>query len=101
MNVWLDDERYPKVGWYWAKTAMDAIGALSNGGVTKISLDHDLGPASAGTGYDVILWIEQEVVLDPSYIPPDIDIHTANPVAYRRMQAGVESIEKIIASREG
>ena len=35
------------------------IALLEAGNVTEISLDHDLGDDDRGTGYDVILWIEQ------------------------------------------
>jgi len=30
----------------------------------EISLDHDLGDDDSGTGYDVVLWIEEAVVVD-------------------------------------
>jgi hypothetical protein len=30
--------------------------------VQELSLDHDLGDDARGTGYDVILWIEEAVV---------------------------------------
>lgn len=33
------------------------------GGVTELSLDHDLGDGACGTGYDVIVWIEEAVAL--------------------------------------
>ncbi|WP_309295279.1 cyclic-phosphate processing receiver domain-containing protein [Aeromonas caviae] len=43
---------------------------------TEISLDHDLGDDGRGTGYDVILWIENEVMTN-YFIPPKIHIHSA------------------------
>ena len=70
MRLWLDDERDPRdpkiqSGFgaegdeIWAKTASVAINYLKQGRVEFISLDHDLGPASAGTGMDVANWIEE------------------------------------------
>lgn len=70
MRLWLDDERDPRDpkiqsdfgaegNEIWAKTASVAIDYLKQGRVEFISLDHDLGPASAGTGMDVANWIEE------------------------------------------
>jgi len=64
MKVYLDDERETPEGWvrvYWPD---EAIKLLSDGVVTEISLDHDLGDDTRGTGYDVVLWIEEAVVTD-------------------------------------
>lgn len=58
--------------------------------VEELSLDHDLG-VGAGTGYDVLLWIEQHCHLFG--YAPHITIHTANPPARKRMEAAVESIK--------
>ena len=74
MNVFLDDERPTPEGWvrvYWPD---EAITLLQTGEVTEISLDHDLGDDQRGTGYDVILWIEEAVRLR-SFIPPRIHVH--------------------------
>ncbi|WP_439037769.1 cyclic-phosphate processing receiver domain-containing protein [Agarivorans sp. QJM3NY_25] len=35
---------------------------LKTGEVTEISLDHDLGNDDHGTGYDVVLWIEEQTL---------------------------------------
>ncbi len=53
----------------------------------------DLGDDQRGTGYDVLLWLEQEVVLH-QYAVPEIIIHTANPAARQRMLASVDAIKK-------
>jgi len=93
MKVYLDDERQTPDGWervYWPE---EAIELLKSGNVTEISLDHDLGDDERGTGYDVILWIEEAVVLD-GFVPPNIKVHSANSSARAKMELGIESILK-------
>ncbi|MDE1348062.1 cyclic-phosphate processing receiver domain-containing protein [Vibrio aestuarianus] len=51
---------------YWPE---EAIALLKQGTVTEISLDHDLGDDEHGTGYDVVLWIE-EAVATRGFQPP-------------------------------
>ncbi|WP_342778955.1 cyclic-phosphate processing receiver domain-containing protein [Pleionea sediminis] len=63
-----------------------------------MSLDHDLGNDKRGTGYDVITWMER-AVMERGLIPPIIKIHSANPVARRRMEAGIRSIENRYRNR--
>ncbi|PNQ40105.1 cyclic-phosphate processing receiver domain-containing protein, partial [Ralstonia solanacearum] len=58
------------------------------------SLDHDLGDDAHGTGYDVILWIEEAVALR-GFNPPKITIHSANASAAEKMLAGVRAIERL------
>ncbi len=94
MRVFLDDERPTPPGWvrvYWPDAA---IGLLQAGGVEEISLDHDLGDDARGTGYDVILWLEEAVALR-GFVPPRITVHSANASARAKMLAGVASIERL------
>ncbi|MBW8808319.1 MAG: hypothetical protein JF591_05695 [Lysobacter sp.] len=98
MQVYLDDERATPEGWvrvYWPD---QAIALLQAGDVTRISLDHDLGDDARGTGYDVIVWIE-EAVIAHGFRPPQIAVHSANPAARLRMQAGIEAIARAWADR--
>lgn len=81
----------PPPGWQLVRWPEEAIELLKSGEVTEISLDHDLGDDTRGTGYDVILWIEKAVYLD-NFQPPIIHIHTANPAARTRMELGVQQI---------
>lgn len=93
LNVFLDDERPTHAGWvrvYWPD---EAIELLKTGQVIEISLDHDLGDDQRGTGYDVILWIEEAVRLR-SFIPPRIHVHSVNAAARIRMHAGIKAIEQ-------
>ena len=91
MKVYLDDERETPFGWqrvYWPE---EAIELLRTGEVEEISLDHDLGDDKHGTGYDVVLWIE-EAVYTAGFNAPTIKVHSANPSARRKMELGIMSI---------
>lgn len=94
MRVYLDDIRIPPSDWVWVKWPKDAIKLLKTGRVTELSLDHDLGDDNKDTGYDVLLWMEEQVATT-SFIPPKIIIHTANISARRKMEAAVKNIERI------
>jgi len=98
MKVYLDDEREAPCGWHRVYWPDEVIGLLEEGVVTHISLDHDLGDDERGTGYDVILWIEEAVVLR-HFKPPHIRIHTANPAAKIRMEAGANHIRQLATLR--
>lgn len=99
MRLFLDDERPAPEGWLKVSWPSEVIEFLKTGRVTEISLDHDLGDDSRGTGYDVILWIEEAVALK-GFVPPKINIHTSNPSARAKMLAGVRMIETLISTRK-
>jgi hypothetical protein len=91
MKVYLDDERATPDGWmrvYWPSEAIELLKSVQ---VTEISLDHDLGDDERGTGYDVVLWIEEQVVLH-GFVPPKISVHSANVSARAKMEAGIRAI---------
>ncbi|MEJ2043219.1 MAG: hypothetical protein P8X74_22070 [Reinekea sp.] len=94
MKVFLDDERVPPEGWVLVRWPSEAIELLKKHEVQEISLDHDLGNDEIGTGYDVILWLEEQVAIF-NFLPPVITIHSANTSARRKMLAGVENIYKL------
>lgn len=94
VRIYLDDERATPEGWvrvYWPD---EAIALLETGNVAEISLDHDLGDDERGTGYDVIAWIE-EAVATRGFVPPIVRVHSANPAARMRMEAGIAAIERL------
>jgi hypothetical protein len=94
MRVFLDDERNTPEGWvrvYWPD---EAIALLESGKVSEISLDHDLGDDNRGTGYDVVLWVEEAAALR-GFKPPKISVHSANSSAREKMTAGIRSIERL------
>lgn len=85
----------PPEGWqrvYWPE---EAIALLQGGQVTQISLDHDLGDDTHGTGYDVLLWIEEAVVTQ-NFKPPRMQVHSANSSARQKMQAAITQIERLV-----
>jgi len=94
VKVYLDDERTTPGGWvrvYWPD---EAIELLNQGGVAEISLDHDLGDDDRGTGYDVLLWIE-EAVATRGFSPPLMRVHSANISARLKMEQAIQSIETL------
>lgn len=98
MKVFLDDVRDAPEGWtrtYWPD---EAIALLETGEVKEISLDHDLGDDTRGTGYDVVLWIEEAVVLR-GFTPPKIFVHSANVPARARMERGILAIELALTKK--
>lgn len=96
MKLYLDDERKTPVGWVRVFWPEEAIAWLKTEMVTEISLDHDLGDDDRGTGYDVILWIENEVMTN-NFIPPQINIHSANVSARIKMELGIMAINNFLA----
>ncbi|MCG7584598.1 cyclic-phosphate processing receiver domain-containing protein [Photobacterium sp. OFAV2-7] len=97
MKVYLDDERETPEDWcrvYWPE---EAIALLEQGCVTLISLDHDLGDDEHGTGYDVVLWIEEAVAVR-GFQPPEIRVHSANSSARKKMELGIANIKRLSSS---
>lgn len=98
MRVFLDDERATPDGWvrvYWPD---EAIALLETGQVDELSLDHDLGDDERGTGYDVVLWVEEAVALR-GFLPPRMSVHSANSSARQKMQAGIDAIQALARAR--
>jgi hypothetical protein len=89
MKVWLDDVR-PKPADFdvWLTDADAAIRTLRTGGVTHISIDHDLGETGK-TGYDVAKFIE-EAAYKGLLAPLDVSVHSANPVGRRNIERAIE-----------
>ncbi|WP_165311351.1 cyclic-phosphate processing receiver domain-containing protein [Vibrio ziniensis] len=98
MKVYLDDERTTPEGWVRAYWPNEVISMLTDGKVTEISLDHDLGDDRKGTGYDVILWIEKQMVLN-NFEPPRLKVHSANISARRKMEQGIDQIYRMSKHR--
>ena len=92
MRVFLDDERTTPDGWVRAYWPSEVIALLETGKVEDLSLDHDLGDDERGTGYDVVVWIEEAVVMR-GFKPPKMAVHSANSSAREKMLAGIRSIE--------
>lgn len=91
MKVYLDDERTAPAGWVQVRWPDEAIALLAQGEVAELSLDHDLGDDVRGTGYDVLLWIEEQVAC-ADFVPPAMRVHSANPAGRARMEAAIAAI---------
>jgi hypothetical protein len=94
MKIYLDDERPTPDGWQCCRWPEEVIVLLKAGGVTHLSLDHDLGDDCHGTGYDVVLWVEEQVATT-NFQPPEIIVHAANVSARAKMEAGIRSIQAL------
>jgi hypothetical protein len=94
MRIFLDDERPTPQGWVRAFWPHEVIALLEAGGVTEVSLDHDLGDDERGTGYDVVLWIE-EAVATRGFVAPKLVVHSANSSARAKMEQGIAKIERL------
>ena len=108
MQVWLDDEFESRKdnfeGWTHCRWPADVIALLKTGEVTDLSLDHDLGEyhhshTAPRTGYDVVLWMEEEAVRNPNFQLPRVTVHSRNPVGRKKMILGLHKIEEIITKR--
>jgi hypothetical protein len=99
MKIYLDDERKTPDGWVRCYWPQEVIELLKNNEVEVVSLDHDLGNDEKGTGYDIILWIEQEVFLC-GYQPPKIVVHSANSSAKQKMENGIKTIMRQFISTQ-
>ena len=100
MRIYLDDERIAPAGWLQVRWPDEVIELLKTGNVTELSLDHDLGDDERGTGYDVLSWVEEQVICN-LFTPPVIYVHTANPAAKSRMEAAVRSIRSNFERQKG
>ena len=94
MKVFLDDERTAPAGWVQVRWPEDAIALLKTGEVEALSLDHDLGDDERGTGYTVLLWLEEQVLVHGMRPPTEIFVHSANTSARQKMEAAIAAIRK-------
>lgn len=96
VNLYLDDLRRPPRNWFIVDNVHDAIFVIKNfNTIEMISLDHDLGDdKNIGTGYDVLLYVEQAVFDGAIKNVPKILIHTANISAKEKMERAVHAIQK-------
>lgn len=91
IKIYLDDERPTPKGWVAARWPEEVIELLKGGEVEELSLDHDLGDDEHGTGYDVLLWLEEAVAMN-GFVPPLIRVHSANSSARQKMEMAITSI---------
>lgn len=94
--IFLDDMRDPPAGATLCRGAAEAICLIESGVVARISFDHDLG--TEATGYDVAKRIE-ELVAEGRIDLPDWQIHSANPVGRRNIEAAMQSAARFARNR--
>lgn len=100
MKIYLEDERTTPGGWvrvYWPDGAIELI---RTGQVTQISLDHDPGDDKRGTGFDIVLCIEEQIALH-GFFRPLMKVHSANVSARTKMENGIRAIEAMVSRRDG
>ena len=91
----MDDQRKPGGDWVVTQTVAQTIELLKTGEVSELSLDHDLGEDDTiGTGYDVLLWLEEQVVTNGFKPPAIMRVHSANSAATPRMEQAIEQIAR-------
>jgi len=98
LRIYLDDFRAAPTGWTLVRWPEDVIELLKTQTVDEASLDHDLaeeGP-TARTGYDVLPWIESQVVVN-GFVPPILHAHSSNSSAVERMKAAIDKIKRYAA----
>ncbi len=99
MKIFLDDLRNPPDdSWILVREVPEVIRLLKRypERITDISLDHDLGDDVEYTGYDVLLYIEEEVFYNTFTPVPNIQLHTDNASARIKMKAAVQKIYEMI-----
>lgn len=96
VKLYLDDVRPPPPGWTLVRWPDEAITLLATGQVDELSLDHDLGDDARGTGYDVLLWIEDRVALHGFRPPRVMRVHSSNSSARIKMNLAIETIYRIV-----
>src|SRR5438067_803538 len=105
MRVWLDDLRPAPQGLdVQVRTAAEAVALLRQGGVSMISLDHDLGEPANGTGYEVARWIEEHAFRwsqGDAEGPPPLAwaIHSQNPVGQQNMTRALRNTTRFWRGR--
>jgi len=83
LKIWLDDSRNAPEGWIHVKTAGACLCTLIllKDRIDALSLDHDLGEETLGSGDDVVLWLAEH----PEYFPKKIYVHSANAAGRQNM----------------
>jgi len=106
MKIYLDDERVTPKGWVRAYWPEEAIEFLKAGNVSSLSLDHDLGEDSCAhvrprTGYDVVLWLEEQVICHGFKPPMYMFVHSSNESAKIKMKLGLKKIHEFASANQG
>jgi len=95
-KIYLDDERDAPVGYLRTYTVEETITLLkifanNNINCSELSLDNDLGENQLEE-YKVADWLEEQVLTNNFPVPDKLIVHSANPVASKKMQTIFNSI---------
>lgn len=97
INIWLDDIRPAPEGFIHTKTVESTIRTIIHNTnklniINILSLDNDLGE-NEQEGYKVLDILEKMKFKHPDFkLPNEIRIHSANPVARKRMQQVIDKL---------
>ena len=91
MKVYLDDIRSTPDGWVRTYSVDETIQLLKSGKVEELSLDNDLG-GGVREGWEVMAWLEGEVVVNGLTPPHRFTFHTDNTVRRDYMKAAARNI---------
>lgn len=95
MKIFLDDIRKAPEGYTLCSSPGEVIKLLkTRKDIKEVSLDHDLGEDEPRTGFDVLVWIEEQVICN-HYKPPYLKTHTTDPLAIMRMNIAIKTIERL------
>lgn len=98
INIWLDDLRTAPEGFIWEKSVEGVMHRImfsqGNCHISILSLDNDLGE-NQPEGYKVLDELEMLKFNYPNFsLPDEIRVHSANPVARKRMQQVIDKLYK-------
>ena len=90
--LWVDDVRdvpedTDELSWTCARTAWEALVKLELIDFDVVSLDHDLASFLGYkelTGYDIAVWLAERKQ-QGKHVPPDVRVHSANPVGVKNI----------------
>lgn len=99
INIWLDDIRPAPEGFIWVKTVKDVMRTIviansiaGKNVINILSLDNDLGE-NQKEGYKVLDYLEVwKFKYSDFNLPKEIRVHSANPVAKRRMETVINKL---------
>jgi hypothetical protein len=92
MKVFLDDLReFYDNSWIRTYTVPETIALLETNEVKYLSLDNDLGEDQI-EGYKVVDWLEEKAYTDPTFIVPNVIIHSDNAVRREYMKKVLKRI---------
>lgn len=97
INIWLDDIRPAPDGFIWVKNVAELTNFYNKcvldtkQKINIISLDNDLGEGMP-EGYKFLDYIEPRVILAGDPLPAEIRVHSANPVARKRMEMVIDNL---------